>query len=77
MANRKTAISLPEELFARMECLAQERKTSRSRLYSLALESYLRRREDQRLLEEINTLIVCPLSSNMRLANVGGDVAMS
>ncbi len=54
MANVKTAISIEEPLFERAEALAREMRISRSRLFVLALEDYIRRRENQRLLKEIN-----------------------
>jgi metal-responsive CopG/Arc/MetJ family transcriptional regulator len=50
----KTAVSLPEDVYERAESLARSLKTSRSRLYSLALEEYLRRHEEERLVEQIN-----------------------
>lgn len=54
MANVKTAVSIDEPLFERAEALAREMRISRSRLFVLALEDYIRRRENQRLLKEIN-----------------------
>ncbi len=50
----KTAVSLPEDVFERAESLARSLGTSRSRLYALALEEYLRRHEEERLVERIN-----------------------
>ena len=50
----KTAISLPKDLFERVEALANELQISRSHLFGLALEEYLRRHRNQRLLEQIN-----------------------
>jgi len=50
----KTAVSLPEDVFERAEELARTLGASRSRLYALALEDYLRRHEEQRLLDRIN-----------------------
>jgi metal-responsive CopG/Arc/MetJ family transcriptional regulator len=52
----KTAVSLPEDLYERAEALARSLKTSRSRLYALALEEYLRRHEEERLVEQINAV---------------------
>ena len=54
MSNIKTAISLKESLFEQVEALAQEMKVSRSRLFVLALEDYLRRHQNRQLLERIN-----------------------
>jgi predicted transcriptional regulator len=39
----KTAISLPDDLFAEAEALAAELGTSRSRLYASAVREYLAR----------------------------------
>jgi len=54
MANIKTAISLQKSLFEQVETLAREMKVSRSRLFVLALEDYLRRHQNLQLLEKIN-----------------------
>ncbi len=54
MAHVKTAISLPEPLFEQMEALARETNLSRSRLVALALESFIQRHENQRLLAQLN-----------------------
>lgn len=54
MANIKTAISLPESLFARVEKLAAELKVSRSRVFVLALESFVRDYQDRQLFDQIN-----------------------
>lgn len=54
MANIRTAISLQKPLFEQVETLAREMKVSRSRLFALALEDYLRRRQNLQLLEMIN-----------------------
>ena len=54
MTNVKTAISLPESLFARVEKLAREMKVSRSRVFVLALENFVRDDQDRMLFEKIN-----------------------
>lgn len=54
MTNIKTAISLPESLFARVEKLAHEMKVSRSRVFVLALESFVRDYQDRSLFDKIN-----------------------
>lgn len=54
MANVKTAISLEDSLFEEAEVLAKKMKISRSRLFALALEEFLRRHENQQLLEQLN-----------------------
>jgi metal-responsive CopG/Arc/MetJ family transcriptional regulator len=50
----KTAISIQKPLFEQAEDLADKLKISRSRLFSLALEEFIRRQENRELLEQIN-----------------------
>jgi metal-responsive CopG/Arc/MetJ family transcriptional regulator len=50
----KTAISIDKSLFEQAETLAQKLKVSRSRLFVLAVESYIKRYQSQALLDEIN-----------------------
>jgi metal-responsive CopG/Arc/MetJ family transcriptional regulator len=52
--NIKTAISLQKSLFEQVEALARELNVSRSRLFVLALEDFIRRYHNQQLLEQIN-----------------------
>ena len=54
MANIKTAISMQKSLFEQVETLSREMKVSRSRLFVLALEDYLRRYQNLQLFEKIN-----------------------
>ena len=54
MANVKTAVSLRKPLFEQADALAREMKIPRSRLFALALEEFIARRESHRLLERIN-----------------------
>lgn len=54
MTNVKTAISLQETLFEQVETLAHEMNISRSRLFALALEDYIRRHYNRQLLARIN-----------------------
>lgn len=50
----KTAISIPKVLFEKAESLAEEMQVSRSRLMAMALEDFIRRHENQDLLEKVN-----------------------
>lgn len=50
----KTAISIRKPLFEQAEDLADKLKISRSRLFSLALEEFIRRQQNRELLEQIN-----------------------
>ena len=54
MAKIKTAISIREPLFQQVEAIASELKISRSRVFVLAVEEFLKRYNNQQLLEEIN-----------------------
>ena len=54
MPNVKTTVSLEAPLFDKAEALAQEMKISRSRLIALALEDFVQRYQNERLLEQIN-----------------------
>ena len=55
MSGVKTAISLEKELFDQVNKLSEEMHVSRSRLFTLAVEDYLRRYESKKLLDEINS----------------------
>jgi len=54
MANIKTAVSIQESIFEQVETIAHEMKVSRSRLFGLALEIFIRDYQDRRLFEAIN-----------------------
>ena len=54
MSNVRTAISIPESLFERVDALAKKANISRSRLFALAVEDYLRQIENEELLQAIN-----------------------
>ncbi len=50
----KTAISIQKNLFEQADALAEQMKVSRSHLFGLAMESFIRRHQNQALLDEIN-----------------------
>jgi metal-responsive CopG/Arc/MetJ family transcriptional regulator len=54
MQSIKTAISIQKSLFEQAEELARKMKVSRSRLFVLALEDYICRRQNRELLARIN-----------------------
>ena len=54
MANIKTAVSIEKPLFEQAEDLARQMNVSRSRLYEMALEDFLRRQESARILQQLN-----------------------
>lgn len=53
----KTAVSLPKGLFKRAEELAGEMKVSRSKLFALALQDFILRVENERLVKQINEAV--------------------
>ncbi|HEV8582784.1 MAG TPA: hypothetical protein VGX68_27280 [Thermoanaerobaculia bacterium] len=53
----KTAVSIPDEVFEEAERLAAEFQTSRSELYSRALQEYIARHAPDRLTEAMNRVI--------------------
>jgi metal-responsive CopG/Arc/MetJ family transcriptional regulator len=54
METIKTAISIDKSLFAQANSLARKLKVSRSRLFVIALEDFIREQENRELLEKIN-----------------------
>ena len=50
----KTAISIQKTLFDQAESLAQQLNMSRSHLFGLAIETFIKTHENQILLDEIN-----------------------
>lgn len=52
----KTAISIPTDVFMACEVLAKERGLTRSRLYVLALNSYLEKERGEKITEQLNAI---------------------
>ncbi len=52
----KTAISLPDELFARADSLAKRLKISRSKLYATALAEYVAKHRDEDVTARLNAV---------------------
>ena len=50
----KTAISLQEELFKEVNKLASELHVSRSKLFVMAVQDFIKKKENQNLLSQIN-----------------------
>lgn len=53
----KVAVSIPDDVFKEAERLAKKQKTSRSKLYSLALREFLARHSDDEVTEAWNRVI--------------------
>lgn len=56
MTTIKTAVSIEEKLFQRIEELAGEMQVPRSRIFSMALESYIERYDTQKLIDILNVV---------------------
>lgn len=57
MQNVKTAISLHKSLFDQVDKLARELNVSRSRIFVMALEQFLRDYQDRELFQAINQAV--------------------
>lgn len=56
MESIRIAISIDKALFVRANALARKLKVSRSRLFVIALEDFIREQENRELLEKINAV---------------------
>ena len=54
MSTIKTAISIPDSLYLQAEDLVNDMQISRSKLFALAIEEYLKQHRNQKLLQSIN-----------------------
>jgi metal-responsive CopG/Arc/MetJ family transcriptional regulator len=52
----KTAVSIESELFKKAEDTAEKLNISRSRLFQLALENYIRQYENLSILDKLNSV---------------------
>ena len=52
----KTAISVRDNLFERIEYYAKKHKLSRSQVFTEAVEEYLSKRDEQILIDQINAV---------------------
>jgi metal-responsive CopG/Arc/MetJ family transcriptional regulator len=50
----KTAISMREELFNKVDNLAKELQVSRSKLFVMAVQDFIKKKESEQLLSQIN-----------------------
>ncbi|HEX7186301.1 MAG TPA: hypothetical protein VF756_31045 [Thermoanaerobaculia bacterium] len=53
----KTAVSIPDDVFEEAERLAEELRTSRSQLYSRALQEFVARHAPDRLTDAMNRVV--------------------
>jgi elongation factor P--beta-lysine ligase len=54
MHTMKTAISVEDSLMKQADKAAEEAGVSRSRLFSIAMEAYLKKLSDEQMLEQLN-----------------------
>lgn len=59
----KTAVSLPDDIFAEAEALAEAQRMSRSRLYAAALREYLSRHQPDAVTEALDAVYATESSS--------------
>ena len=67
----KTAISLQDELLLEADRTARQMGVSRSRLFSLAIESYLRQRRNREIVDQLNKAYAADPSSEERRTVAG------
>lgn len=53
----KTAVSVPDELFAQVEALARDTRRSRSEVYSTALREYVARHAPDRVTDAVDAVV--------------------
>jgi hypothetical protein len=54
MATVKTAISIQKSLFTQVNDLAEELQIPRSQLFALAVEEFIKRHENRKMLDSLN-----------------------
>lgn len=52
----KTAISIPDKIFAAADTLAEKMGVSRSRLYATAVAEYLAKHQDEGITQQLNAV---------------------
>ena len=52
----KVAVSIPDSVFKKLECIAQEEQLSRSALYTRALEEYAQKRRAAQITAQLNAV---------------------
>ncbi len=75
----KTAISLPDELFARVERTARQLGIARSRLFARAVEEFLRHHDPDQVTRAINAVVnqedegLDPVVARIQSISVSGE----
>lgn len=63
----KTAISVPDNIFEEVDKLARESKTSRSQIFCIAVEEYLKKIKARKMLEALNSVYADEETSEEKL----------
>jgi metal-responsive CopG/Arc/MetJ family transcriptional regulator len=63
----KTAISVPDNIFEAVDKLARESKTSRSQIFCIAVEEYLKKIKARKVLEALNAVYADEETSEEKL----------
>ena len=71
MRTMKTAISLEDDLLLQADRTARQMGVSRSRLFSIALQAYLRKRRNQEILGQLNKVYAAEPSPEERRTVAG------
>lgn len=69
MPGVKTAISLDENLFNRVNKLAKKMHVTRSRLFTLAVDDFLKKQENEYLLAQLNKAYADTDDEEMRISS--------
>ncbi len=65
MAHVKTAVSLPEELYKRLDAIACERHTSRSKILAEALADYVAHLESEEITRQLHQAFITPTPAEL------------
>ena len=63
----KTAISIPDHIFEEVDKLAKDNKTSRSQIFCMAVEEYLKKIKARKLLEALNSVYTDEVTAEEKL----------
>ena len=67
----KTAISMQEDLFKEVNRIAKDLKVSRSKLFVLAVQDFIKKQENQKMLMQINKAYSDNLDSEEQIIQNG------
>jgi metal-responsive CopG/Arc/MetJ family transcriptional regulator len=79
LGGMKTAISIPDELFAEADRVAKRLRVSRSELYAKAVDAYVRKLRDAEVTERLNLVYagrdsrIDPVLAKLQERAIAGD----